>query len=138
MDIKGIAAIAEKWARVTPGRSADYSEGVRTTPVDWSKVTQAAEASYAAGVQAAIAVKRFSKGVAAAGTERWRAKAQEIGTARWGPGISAGAGDYAARFAPFADVLAKLALPPRFPTGDPRNYDRVKAIGDALFKRRTG
>lgn len=137
MDIKAIGKIAEKYARVTPQRATDYADGVQTTPVDWSKVTQASGASYAAGVQAAITRKGFEKGVAAAGTERWRAKSLDVGTGRWGPGVQAGAGDYAARFAPYADVLAKLTLPPRFPTGDPRNFARVQAIGEALFKKRT-
>ena len=138
MDVKAIGAIAEKYARVTPQRGADYVDGVRTTPVDWAKVTTAAGGSYAAGVQAAIAGKRFERGVTAAGTERWRGKTVDVGSARWGPGVQAGAGDYAARFAPYADTLSKLSLPPRFPTGDPRNYARVQAIGEALFKRRTG
>ncbi len=137
MDIKAISAIAEKYARVTPQRAGDYVEGVRTTPVDWSKVTQAAGPTYAAGVQAAITGKRFEKGVASAGTERWRAKSVDVGSSRWGPGVQAGAGDYAARFSPYADTLAKLTLPARFPTGDPRNYQRVQAIGEALFKKRT-
>jgi len=137
VDIKAIAKIAEKYARVTPQRATDFVEGVQTTPVDWSKVTQAAGATYAAGVQAAITGRRFEKGVAAAGTERWRTKSIDVGSARWGPGVQAGAGDYAAKFAPYADVLGKLVLPPRFPTGDPRNYARVQAIGEALFKKRT-
>jgi len=132
-----LTAIAEKYARVTPQRATDYADGVRTTPVDWAKATQAAAAAYAAGVQAAIGRKGFEKGVAAAGTEKWRAKAADLGAQRWGPGITAGAGDYAKGFSPYADVLAKLTLPPRFPTGDPRNFQRVQAIGDALFKKRT-
>jgi hypothetical protein len=136
MDVKSLGAIAEKYARVTPQRAGDYTSGVQTTPVDWSKVTQAAGASYAAGVQAAITRKGFEKGVAAAGTERWRAKSVDVGSARWGPGVQAGAGDYASRFGPYADVLSKLSLPARFPTGDPRNYARVQAIGEALNKKR--
>jgi len=106
--------------------------------VDWAKATQAAGAAYAAGVQAAIGRKAFEKGVSTAGTEKWRAKAVDVGSQRWGPGIQAGAPDYAKGFAPYADVLAKLTLPPRFPTGDPRNFQRVQAIGEALFKKRVG
>ena len=138
MDIKAIGAIAEKYARVTPQRATDYVEGVRTTSVDWAKVTAGAAATYAAGVQAAIGRNAFGKGVTAAGTERWRAKTVDVGSGRWGSGVQAGAGDYAAKFSPYADVLSKLSLPARFPTGDPRNYSRVQAIGEALFKKRTG
>ena len=137
MDVKSLSAIAEKFARVTPQRAADYQQGVQSTTVDWAKVTAGAGATYAAGVQAAITGKRFERGVTGAGTERWRAKSLDVGASRWGPGVQAGAGDYSAKFAPYLDVLAKTALPPRFPTGDPRNYARVQAIGEALFKKRT-
>ena len=137
MDIKSISQIAEKYARVTPQRATDYVEGVKSTPVDWAKVTASAGATYAAGVQAAISAKRFEKGVAAAGTERWRAKSVDVGATRWGPGVQAGAGDYAKNFAKYAEVIGKLNLPPRYPVGDPRNYARVQAIGEALFKART-
>lgn len=138
MEIKSLSAIAEKFARVTPQRAADFVEGVSTTPVDWAGVTAAAGPSYAAGVQAAITRKGFEKGVKEAGTEKWRSKTVDIGGARWGPGIQAAVGDYAAGFAPYVAVLEKLTLPPRYPTGDPRNYARVQAIGEALFKARIG
>ncbi len=138
MDIKTLAGIAEKYARVTPQRAADYQNGVATTTADWAKATVSAGPAYAAGVQAAITRKGFEKGVTAAGTDRWRNKSLDVGAGRWGPGVQAGAGDYAKNFAPYAEVLAKTVLPPRFPTGDPRNYGRVQAIGEALFKKRTG
>ncbi|MBA7575561.1 hypothetical protein ES708_17391 [subsurface metagenome] len=56
MEIKSTASIAEKWERVTPLRSRDYLEGIRTTRKDWAAETVAAAESYAIGVTAAIAL----------------------------------------------------------------------------------
>jgi hypothetical protein len=35
---------------------------------------------------------------------------------------------------PVVAVLLATKLPPKFPKGDPRNYDRSKAVGMALRK----
>lgn len=136
--IKDLASIREKFARVTPGRAEDFRLGVETTKKDWAAETAGAEASYAAGVQAAISAKRFGKGVRAAGTERWRNKTLAVGVERWGTGVSAGVADYEAGFAPYRQVIEATKLPPRYPTGDPRNIERVKAIAMALHKKRVG
>ncbi len=34
--IKSSAKIAEKWAKVTPQRSAEYEDGVRNPTKDWA------------------------------------------------------------------------------------------------------
>ena len=44
------------------------------------------------------------------------------------------ADEYAKGFAPYHDVIEKTELPPRYAKGDERNYERVKAIGQALHK----
>lgn len=136
--IKDLAAIREKFARVTPGRQEDFRLGVETTKKDWAAETAAAEPAYAAGVQAAISAKRFGKGVRKAGTERWKAKTLQVGVERWGTGVTASVADYEAGFAPFRETIAATKLPPRYPTGDPRNIERVKAIAMALHKKRVG
>jgi len=136
--IKDLGTIREKFARVTPGRAEDFRLGVETTKKDWAAETAAAEPSYAAGVQAAISRKAFGKGVRAAGTERWKGKTLQVGVERWGTGVSAGVADYEAGFAPYREVITAVNLPPRYPTGDPRNIERVKAIALALHKKRIG
>jgi hypothetical protein len=87
--IRSASEIAEKYARVTPGRSADYAAGIEAPKVDWKTATQGAEDAWKQGIQNAIGEGRFGKGVAKAGTEKWQRKARELGTARWGPGVSA-------------------------------------------------
>lgn len=130
--IRSTREIAEKWASVTPTRTAFYEAGVRAPKKDWARTTAAAEDVYKQAVIKAANEGRFGKGVQAAGTEKWQRKSIDVGAGRWGPGVSIAAPDYESGFAPFRDAIEKITLKPRFPKGDPRNFDRVRQIGDAL------
>ena len=131
--IRSIEQIARKWAEVTPGRTADYEAGVANPRRDWGVATAAAEGAYEAGVQAAIAKKRFGKGVKAAGSEKWQRGAVEKGTQRWGPGVTLAQDTYSRNFAPYRDAIERATLPPRYAKRDPRNLARVKSVVDALI-----
>ena len=134
--IRSASEIAEKYARVTPGRSADYAAGVQNPKADWKTATLAAENAWAQGVQQAASEGRFGKGVNRAGTEKWQRKAIELGASRWGPGVSAAKDDYESGFAPYADVIRSTSLPPRGPKGDPRNIERVAKLAMALHAKK--
>lgn len=123
---------AEKWARVTPQRTEDYLQGIQNPRKDWQGATIAAAANQAAGIQAAIAEKRFEKGVAKAGTSKWQSKAASKGSRNFGPGVQDATGDYQAGIAPYLQVIEATTLPPRYAKGDPRNLARVTAIATAL------
>lgn len=131
--IRSIEHIARKFASVTPGRTEDYRVGVENPRRDWGVATAAAESAYEAGVTAAIAKKRFGKGVKAAGTEAWQRGAVEKGTARWGPGVTMAQDKYARNFAPYRDAIERVTLPPRYARRDPRNLERVKSVVNALI-----
>lgn len=130
--IKSATEIANKWQTVTPGRSAQYAEGVKAPLADWAGQTAAAAANYQAGVQAAIGKQRFQKGVAKAGTAGWQKGAIEKGVSRFGQGVSMAGPAYAEGFAPYASTIAGLTLPARRPAGDPGNIDRVRVVAAAL------
>jgi len=130
--IRAIEQIAKKFATVTPGRTADYREGIENPRKDWATSTAAAENAYESGVTAAIAGKRFGRGVKAVGTEAWRNGALQKGTARWGPGVTLVEDKYRRNFAPYRDVIERTTLPPRYARRDPRNLDRVSVIAKAL------
>jgi len=132
--IRSIDNIAKKWSSVTPMRSEDYRAGVENPRKDWMTSTVASESAFEAGVQAAIAKKKFGKGVKAAGSEAWQRGAIEKGTQRWGPGVAMAAPKYAQGFAPFRDAIERTTLPPRYARRDPRNLERVKAIVTALVQ----
>ena len=131
-NIKNPSQIAEKWARVTPQRTEDYKQGVESPTKDWASATKAAEEAYKQGVTQAANQGRFGKGVAAAGTQKWQAKASTVGTDRWGSGVQVARSDYEAGFGPYAETIKSTSLPPRYPKGDPRNLERVSVIAKAL------
>ncbi len=134
--IKSVSDIAAKWARVTPGRSADYEAGVRAPRASWSTQAAAAEPAFQAGVQGAIQRKAFSGGVKKAGDEKWSRKALTVGVSRFGPGVGAAQADFQGGFADFAATIGSTQIPARKAKGDPSNIDRVRILADALHKKK--
>jgi hypothetical protein len=134
--IRSVDDIAKKWTDVTPGRAPYYEAGVKAPKKDWETETTNAAPTYKSAVQAANIDKLFSGGVKRAGKEKWERKATTVGVARYGPGIAAASEDYKTGFAPFQAEIAATDIPAKKPRGSSENYERVKKIGDALFKKR--
>lgn len=137
-EIKSIAAIQEKWGRVTPTRTEDYTLGIKNPKRDWAQSATGAKESHKAAMTAAASNDSYAKGVAKAGTAKWQDKATRKGPSRFAEGVIVGAADYGAGFQPYADAIKGTTLPPRFPAGDLRNLDRVKVISQALRKKKMG
>lgn len=136
MDVKPIGQIAEKYSRVTPGRTQDYTSGVQgTAPQEFEGAAGAGAENWAQGVTQAASEGRFEAGVRGSGA-RWQRNALAKGASRFGPGVQAARDDYQQGFEPFHRTLQGLALPPRGPRGDPRNVERVAAIAQALNQAR--
>jgi hypothetical protein len=136
-EIKSIAAIRDKWTRVTPQRAEDYKLGVQNPKRDWANEAGAAKANWKAGVDAAASKDLFAKGVAAAGSKKWQEKALAKGPGRFSEGVYSAGGDYEKGFAPFREAIARVDLGPKFPRRDPRNLERVKKVVDALVTAKT-
>jgi hypothetical protein len=130
--IRSGASIGEKWKRRTETAGAEYEAGVKDPKKDWGEETAKSEKNYEAGVQNAMRHKRFGKGVKKAGTAKWQDGAVKKGVARFGQGVAASGDNYEKGFSPFREVIEKTELPPRYAKGDPRNFERVKAMGTAL------
>jgi hypothetical protein len=137
-EIKSIGAIQEKWGRVTPGRTEDYTLGIKNPKRDWAQSASAAKESHKAAMTAAAAADSYAKGVNKAGSARWQDRAIRKGPGRFAEGVVVGAADYGTGFAPYADTIKATTLPVRFPRGDLRNLDRVKTISQALRKKKMG
>lgn len=136
--IKSTDRIAEKWARVTPQRTQDYTDGINNPRRDWAAATAGAGDAYRDGVQKAVTGGQFARGVQKAGTAKWQSRAQQKGSTRFAEGVQIAQPDYASGFAPFAETIKSTTLPPRYAKGDPRNLERVKVIATALSRKRTG
>ena len=58
-EIKSMASIKEKWARVTPQRTQDYQIGVQNPKRDWAEEASAAKGNWKAGVDTAATKNMF-------------------------------------------------------------------------------
>ena len=138
LKIKSSAAIAKKWATVTPARSRQWEEEITATPdADWADPAVASAPIWEQGVQEAAARGGYAKGIEESRT-KWKRKALAVGGARYGPGVRAAETDQAQGFAPYREVIAGLTLAPKGPRGSPGNYERVREVGEALHSKRVG
>jgi len=135
-EIKSLAAIRDKWTRVTPGRTEDYKLGVTNPKRDWAEETLASKDNWKAGIDAAAAGDLFAKGIAKAGSKKWQEKALKKGPGRFAEGVYIAGPDYEKGFAPFRDAIERVDLGPKFPKRDPRNLERVKRVVDALIEEK--
>jgi hypothetical protein len=137
-EIKSMAAIKEKWTRVTPTRTDDYSKGISAPKRDWATEAIAAKGNWKAGIDAAASKDMYAKGVTAAGSAKWKKKALTLGPGRFAEGVFQAGDDYATGFAPFQAAIAAVDLGPKYPRRDPRNLDRVKKVVTALVEAKVG
>ena len=105
---------------------------------DWARQTVASVDNYNAGIQEAITRGAFQRGVQAAGAAKYSQKAATTGARRFPEGVREGGPAFQAGVQPYLTVIAGLTLPPRRPKGDPANFARVQAIGEALRRRKVG
>jgi len=129
---------SDKWARVTPGRTEDYKEGINNPRRSWSAEAAASKENYKAGVDKAHTDNRFVKGITKAGDTKWKTKALAKGPGRFAEGVTDAQGDYEKGIAPFLSAIQAVDLGPRFPKGDIRNLDRVKKVTEAVRKVKLG
>ena len=137
-NIKDVSAIAAKWARVTPGRVAEYQSGVQSPRTSWAQATSGADNAWKEGTAQAAAKGSFKRGVMAAGDNKWQTNTLNKGPARFSEGVAMSEPAFAEGFAKYAAVIQNTQLPPRYPRGDKRNLDRVQVLATALNKARTG
>ena len=135
---KSAAKIAEKYARVTPDRVPEYEEGVRNPKKDWEKNTKDAESRYEAGIKDSITRKAFGKGVANCGTAKQQSQTIAKGLTRWPEGVRMAEDAMREGMEGVVATIEKTKLPPAYAKGDPRNYERVKAMGTALHNYKIG
>ncbi|HID30014.1 MAG TPA: hypothetical protein EYP19_08425 [Desulfobacterales bacterium] len=131
-EIKNLSQIRDKWARVTPQRTEDYKLGVQNPRRDWATAAKTQENTWKQAITDAATRGAYGAGVDKAGTQKWRERSLQKGPSRFAEGVMVGAADYAEGFEPYRQVIEQTELPPKLPTGDPRNIERVKAIAMAL------
>lgn len=136
--IKDIAVAAQKFVTRGAAAAPDYVNGIKGSGATWQTNAAAAEPNYDAGVQAAIARQAYSKGITRVGGQKFEDRASSVGAQRYPQGIRDAGPAWTTGFTPYQQTLSAITLPPKRPKGDPSNYARVQAVGDALRKKKIG
>jgi len=141
MAIPTIDQAGAKYAARTSVAAQDWEQRAAASASDWESNAKspASEAAYAAGVAAAAQQQLRLKGLAAVSGGEWAGRIRGAGN-RYREGTARSAGKWGQKFSPYLDRLRSLqpALPARGPRGDARNYERVRAVGDALHQMKVG
>jgi hypothetical protein len=134
--VKDAAASAAKFAQRGAAAASDYAAGVQAAGQDWQNNTAASTETYNAAMQDSISRGAFAKGIVKAGGDKYARKASTTGAQRFPAGVRDAQQDWASNTQPYLDVIRNVTLPARRPKGDPANYARVQAVGDALRRRK--
>lgn len=129
---KSAAEVSQKWANRAGAASSDYASGVQTTTKDQAGRAIAAKAIYQTALQESFARDAYAKGLQKAGTAKWKTKASEIGSLRYGSGVSAAVNDYATNSGIYDNARKAADALPRGVKGSETNLARVKAVTTAL------
>lgn len=127
---------SKRWKDRAGAAGEAYTEGVKNPRQDWATATKAAEANWKAGLQDAMQRGAFGKGVTRVGSDKQMQRAQTVGRDRFIEGVALSEENYRKGIEPYISTLENLTLPPRFPRGDARNIERVKAVAKALNDRK--
>jgi hypothetical protein len=130
--IRDTASLAKKYTTRAGAAAGDYKDGVQGAGADWEANTKASEANYEQGVQAAIGRKAFGRGVGNAGGAKYTQRAVLLGSQRYGPGVNAGADDWAKNTQPYLQALSSMQLPPKGPRRSPANQQRASIVANTL------
>jgi hypothetical protein len=136
--IKDTGSLAKKFVGRAQSAAGDYKTGVEASGQDWEAGARAGEGNYEAGVTQAIGDKRYGKGIAAAGAQRFTTRAATLGSQRYPTGVGAAEGDWARGAGPYLEALKGMELPPRRPKGDPGNQNRANAVASKLRAMKVG
>jgi hypothetical protein len=133
-----IGLVASKWRRRVEGASEDFKTGVQQKGGRWQQATDAASGSFKTAISAGDIEARYKNGVQKAGQAKYLRRATTVGPDRYAQAAPIAEADFSSGVQPFLQAIASVDLPARGPRGSAQNYNRVKPIGDALARLRTG
>lgn len=137
-NVPSIGSVAGKWRRRVEGAADDYKAGVQTKGSRWQAATDAASGTFKTAISSPDMENRYKAGIAKAGQAKYTRRAIAVGPDRYSQAAPVAEQDFSSGMAPVLQAIASVDLPPRGPRGSVQNYNRVKPIGDALSKLRTG
>lgn len=136
VNVADLGRSADKFERRAGAAGQDYEDGVSdVSDGEWQDATLDAEDTWSQAVQDAAAEGRFGSGVSNP-NKSWQDASLEVGSSRFTQGASQAGGTWQAAFSEFADVLEGISLQPRGPRGSSANFERSRAVGEALHNAR--
>jgi len=138
VDVADITSSSEKFERRAGQAGQDYESGVSSvSDSEQQQATLEAADSWETGVQNAIQNGTFEDGVNNP-TQSWQEAALEVGASRFTQSASQAGDQWRNGFSDFQDTLESLNLQPRGPRGSEANFQRSRAVGEALNNERQG
>jgi hypothetical protein len=137
VQVANLSQSAEKLERRGRNAQQDYTAGVESvSDQEQQQATLDATDSWETGVQEAISEGRFSEGVQNP-SRSWQNYTLQVGPSRFAEGVGNSGDVWQSSFQPFADTLESLNLQPRGSRGSAANFERSRAVGEALHNNRT-
>lgn len=132
--LERLTTLASKWVNRAIAAQSDYEQGVASTPTEvWQRAALSAEQAYNQAMQQVISERRWALGVSNPKKD-WREQTLKKAKRR-AEGIQvAGASAWQLGFAPFAETLSRLSLPPRGPKMSDVNIQRAVTVMRAMHE----
>lgn len=135
--VKDLTSSAQKWSRNAGAAATEFAANAQQNADKWGRNTAQSGANFRQAISAGNIQAKFERGVTkAASAGKFAKKLAAVGAGRYSEGVGGAQQDWSSGFEPYNSVLSSITLPPRAPRGDARNYERVKAVGQALNAKR--
>jgi len=132
---------AAKYAQNTPAAAGVWAQRTQGAANVWEQNAKspAADAAWKEGITQAVANNARMRGLSAVTASDF-AQGVQAGSATYAQKTAQSAGKLVAKSERYYQVLDRVvpSLPPRGPAGSPQNYDRVRAVGEALHNEKIG
>jgi len=136
VDVPNLSNAADKFEQRASQAGPAYESGVGdVSDQEQQDATLDASGTWEQGIQEAIAEGRFEEGVQNPDAS-WQTKALQVGSTRFTQGVSNAGPSWQSGFSDFATTLESLTLQPRGARGSPANFERSRAVGEALHNER--
>lgn len=135
--MKDMGTLAQKFMTRANAASGDYTAGATGKGATMEAAAKASNQAWKDGINGAMTRDAFSKGLNGAAA-KYEDGVKNKGAVRYGPGVQASGGRWAAGFQPYADKLKSLTLPPKGARRSPQNQQRSTAVQLALGALKEG
>jgi len=137
VNVKDLNSSADKLERRGQQAQQDFTAGVEsTTDSEQQEATLNSTDAWEQGIQDALNNGSFEDGVRNT-SKSWQAQTLENGARRFAEGVGNAGDTWQDAFEPFANELESLSLQPRGARGSTANFERSRAVGEALHNARS-